>query len=315
MIDQELKLAILKTISFFDLFDYPLTKLEVYKFLYQPVRQYSFFEVTSALGELKDNELSLRHGVYFLAGREQIVNVRQQRYRLANNKFKLMLRGTWLLSLIPGVLFVGACNNIAMNNAKADSDIDVFIVTKKNRIWLVRFLTTTILTMVRLRRHGKNIANRLCLSFYVTEDNLELSDISLKPKDPYLVFWLASLVPVYDSNNFYHKLEQSNSWINAYLPNILLVNPNSRHSIFLPNVVKYYRRVVDLILDGFLGKWANDLSKKLQLFKIKRNSHSLWQYHDNRVVINDQMLKFHENDRRQFYLELWQKKLDQLFSK
>jgi predicted nucleotidyltransferase len=39
---------------------------------------------------------------------------------------------------------VGIGNSISMNSASEDSDIDLLIVTEKNKMWLVRILVTLI---------------------------------------------------------------------------------------------------------------------------------------------------------------------------
>jgi len=45
---------------------------------------------------------------------------------------------------IPGLRMVGIGNSVSMNSASKNSDIDLFIVTDKNRMWLVRILVTLI---------------------------------------------------------------------------------------------------------------------------------------------------------------------------
>jgi predicted nucleotidyltransferase len=45
---------------------------------------------------------------------------------------------------IPGLRMVGIGNSVSMNSASKNSDIDLLIVTDKNRMWLVRILVTLI---------------------------------------------------------------------------------------------------------------------------------------------------------------------------
>lgn len=53
-----------------------------------------------------------------------------------------------LLSFIPGILFVGIGNSVAMNTAHKDSDIDLFIITRQKRLWTVRFLVTVLFSFI-----------------------------------------------------------------------------------------------------------------------------------------------------------------------
>ena len=55
---------------------------------------------------------------------------------------------------------------------KKNSDIDLFIVASAKHLWLVRLLVSLI-TQIKGLRHNNKIDNRLCLSFYTT-DNLSL---------------------------------------------------------------------------------------------------------------------------------------------
>lgn len=50
-----------------------------------------------------------------------------------------------LFSYIPGISCICVCNSLAMNAAHANSDIDLFIITKKNRLWTARIFMTLLL--------------------------------------------------------------------------------------------------------------------------------------------------------------------------
>jgi hypothetical protein len=52
----------------------------------------------------------------------------------------------------------------------------------------------------------------------------------------------------------------------------------------------------------------------MQLAKMKMNLHSLQNEADTRVVISDEMLKFHENDRREEYRDKWLEKCNKIFN-
>ncbi|MDP2812520.1 MAG: hypothetical protein Q8O32_02405, partial [bacterium] len=66
--------SIIKTLVFFDIFDYPLTNLELYKWLYRPDKQYSLLQIKLALeqSEFLKNELVSCEGFYSLKNREHL---------------------------------------------------------------------------------------------------------------------------------------------------------------------------------------------------------------------------------------------------
>lgn len=52
------------------------------------------------------------------------------------------------ISWIPGLKMIGVGNSLSMNSGTKDSDIDLFIVTTPNRIWLVRILVTLVFQLL-----------------------------------------------------------------------------------------------------------------------------------------------------------------------
>jgi len=52
--------------------------------------------------------------------------------------------------------------------------------------------------------------------------------------------------------------------------------------------------------------------KKVQIEKMSKNNKSLAKENDTRVIISDNMLKFHENDRRDFYQNKFKQQLEEI---
>lgn len=261
----ELKRAIIRTVAFFDIFDYPLTLVEIHKWLYcqsreketmllneaskqDLIRQNKKYSLSKIYEELESivlkGDISSKNGFYFLPGRTDIIRTRLYRYQLAEKKFKIALRVTRLFKWLAPVKMVSVCNNVGYNNGTEKSDIDFFIIVKKNRLWLSRFLVTVIATLLGVRRHDQKFIDRICLSFYIAEDQLDLSSISLKPDDIYLVFWLATLAPIYD-DGIYQSFFEANKWIFNYLPNHYPALLNGRRC---ENCVGFFLHPEDIII-------------------------------------------------------------------
>lgn len=120
---------------------------------------------------------------------------------------------------IPWIKMIGVWNSIAMNSASKDSDIDLYIVTDNNKMWIVRILITIIFSFLWIRKTARKHAGRFCLSFFSTVDWMDFSSFKIE-KDIYLYFWIIYFKPILDYNNTYKLfLEKNNNWadFNDYL--------------------------------------------------------------------------------------------------
>ncbi len=308
-----LEKAILKTLAFFDIFEYPLTLVELYKWLYLPnsSEKYNLFDIYSELEIITSkNNISSKNGFYFLLGRSEIIKTRLYRYQLAEKKFKIALKTALILKWLSPIKMVSICNNVGYNNGTERSDIDFFIIVEKNRLWLSRFFVTIITNLLGVRRHDQKFIDRICLSFYIANDHLDISDISLKPNDIYLVFWLATLAPIYD-DGIYRDFFEENKWVYDFLPNFYPTLLNGRRQT--ANIKSFFSSKK---LNRNIFKRAGDIMEKTaRLIQAKKVNKYFGQASGDlgsNVVISYSMFKFHKTDRREFYRQEWEKKLKQL---
>lgn len=305
--EDNLKQSILKTLSYFDIFDYPLTSEELYRWLfeYDNKNSYSFF--LNQLQQLQHLEqFEHKNGYYFLQGKESNVAKRESRVKFFEKKMKIAKKGIKKISWIPFVRAVFVCNTMASSAITEDSDIDVFIIVRNGRIFLARLLVTFVLSLFRLRRTKKKIKNKICLSFYVTDNNLNLKNIAIEELDVYLMYWIDQLIPVYDPENLHKNIRKENEWIKKYLPNSLQEYSLVEKWKVQNNKIK---KIFEKMWGGNYGDLLESQSKGIQKARMKMNQSSLQNEDDTRVVISDKMLKFHENDRREEYREKWLKRI------
>ena len=204
------------------------------------------------------------------------------------------------------------CNTLAFNAADSDSDIDVLIIARFGRMWIARLWTTTILSLYRLRRTKKKIADRICLSFYLADRTLNLSKFRIAPDDIYLSYWLRTLIPVYDPDSLGESMTRANQDLLApffdrarhYTP--AFVSPQKYVN------KNFIARFFEMVLSGSFGSTVEKFARSFQRRKIMHNSKSLVHAKDTRVVVNDSMFKFHGNDRRALYRDLWKKRVKEM---
>ena len=191
-----------------------------------------------------------------------------------------------LLRYIPGIKMVCVGNSVAMNGAKESSDIDLFIVCEKNMMWYVRTKLTLFFALLWVRKTKNKHAWRFCLSFFMTDSELSLQNIAIE-NDIYLYYWIATLKPIVNKDATYESfIQANNSWCDfSTFATILEENKKavswSGHDYFWNN---------------FLLHKVNFLLKKILLPRTLASYAKLW--FPSWVVINDDMLKFHDQDRR-----------------
>lgn len=224
--------SILQTIVYFDIFNFPLNLVEVYKNLYllgNVITFNTFLSIINNSEKLKDIT-SEKEGFYFLRNREKIIEDRKEKYILSYKKYKLALKFINKLSFFSCFKCIGVCNNLSLDNSNEDSDIDLFIISKENRLWTSRFIAISIAKILNLRPKNNHNKNKICLSFYIDERKLNIERVS-KNNNIHFIYWLSQFVPIYD-NNIFNNFVKENNWIKKYLINTFEFNTGYKRRIY-----------------------------------------------------------------------------------
>jgi hypothetical protein len=189
---------------------------------------------------------------------------------------------SWFFRLIPGIKAVFFCNTTAFRSADDSSDIDLFIVCQNESLWTTRMLLTFCLHILGVRRHGKKVAGRFCLSFFATEQGAyNLKDLEIVPgNDVYLAFWTATLECVIAEKGFLERFQKHNDWIQKY--NVHFTQQTTPllplfHSLYFINIIE-------------------KIVKKIFMPQTKKKAAALKDVQG--TIISDSYLKFHNNDIR-----------------
>lgn len=305
--------SILATLAYFDLFSHPLTAQELYRSLWQPpIGQSTWPLFLHALDKaVTDHRLEETHGYYTLPHRSDIVATREATIRHIDRKLQIAKRAACKLRFVPFIRAVFVCNTVATGTADAASDIDVFIIIRHHRLWIARLLATLTLSVFGLRRHGKHVTDRICLSFYVTDDALNLENIMIPSPDIYLTYWVHTLLPIYDPDSLRRDFMKKNPWACVWLPNAdtsYTFSPRFRvgENRWSHAVQRFFSIAWGSAYGDTVEAIAKDLQQKKMKSPVADNTRS------RHVIISDTMLKFHEHDRRAEYKEQWQTRLKSL---
>lgn len=202
---------------------------------------------------------------------------------------------------IPFVEQIFLCNSLTFNALDKNSDIDLFIITKPWRIRTVKLRSMILFSLKWAKRWKNNIRKKICLSFFITSDNQNLYPISLSSLDVYLCYRISHLVLIYNSTDKNPDFFNHNKRIKWILPNY-----QSKQTIFLwidPFIWNTkFKTIIEKIWNWVLWDICEFLFKTIQKFiikiKIAINSEK-----NKDVIVNDWMLKFHQDIREKISLK------------
>lgn len=295
--------AILKTLIYADIFDYPLTIFEIHKWLIG--EKATLRQVEKVLGKMHQvSSIKYYGGYYFLPGRDELVAKRLTRRRQSIVHLRKAKVLTSFLKVIPWIKLVGISGGLAMDNAGKLDDIDLFIVTSKNRLWLARLLALNLLSLTGQRRKvndfGRKIAGKLCLNILLEEDRLEQSN-----KDIYLAHEVLQMRVLWQRDGVYSKYLLDNEWAFRFLPNWINSSNqvvSSKYNVARGNTKKSH--TTNYIPHSTLD-FIETLVKKFQLWYMRKPQ--------GMERIEDGALYFHPNDRRPAVLQNYKMKISHIF--
>lgn len=213
-------------------------------------------------------------------------------------KWKVANLGGKLLRFVPFIEMVAVVNSLADQTAHINSDIDFFIVTQSNRLFMARTLATIILSITNLRRRKNKIRNHICLSFFVTIDSMDLSSIKIDGEDIYLAYWVAQAQPIINYSDCFKHFLKTNQWVAQIVPRY----SNQKFISTRKNLATHF---LEFILNNYAGDLIEKLLRNWQLKRIEGRTKSI--NPDVLIVASKDMLKFHEIDRRRLYRDRWLK--------
>jgi len=238
--------AILSTLAYSNIFEYPLTASEIHRYL---------TGVKASLEEiiltLDVEDLWTRNGNYFtLRGRADIIDIRKQRESHSRMLMPWALRYGRILGFLPFIRMVALTGSLAVMNSSGDADFDYMLVTAPGRVWTARAFALLFNRFTRLLGHT------LCPNLIVSENVLEW-----QTHDLYSARELRQMIPI-SGMDVYHKLMKANEWIKEFLPN---ATTRTAEVFKTPEVWK----LIELTLHGKLGdQFENwEMNRKIRRFQ------------------------------------------------
>lgn len=302
----EIEKGIVQTLIFYDIFEKPLTPLEIFKYLPLQNRQISFFEFKKALetSESLKKIKEERAGLFFLAGRSELLKIREKRIKESQLKLKKLKNISFILFFVPFLRMAALTGSLTIQNAKASSDLDLLAVARKNRLWTTRAFLIFFTQIFGVRRHGQKIKDRLCLNCFLTQDSLSIEK-EAKPRDFFSAQEYGRLIPFLEKEpSIAAVFFKKNEWINEFLnffpwpQNFLFKKRNSCFKEFPASFLEW----------GLAGKKGEWLEKKLGSWQNKRIEAKLSLSPEDQIFVSSRCLMFHPRSKGRKTMKEWREK-------
>jgi predicted nucleotidyltransferase len=208
-----------------------------------------------------------------------------------------------LLIRFPYVRGIAISGSLSKNFADDDSDIDLFIITAKNRLWIARTIMHCLkkLTFIVKKEHY------FCMNYYIDEDDLQIHE-----KNIYTATEVATLMPLHGDTVF-EQFYTANSWTRSYLPNKCL-----RLATAKPAKNSFFKKLAEALFDNRVGNAIDNLlmnvTKRRWVAKMqmkKRNSRGI-------IMAMDAGKHYAKPDPFNFQYKLilsYQKRVEQVFER
>ena len=264
--------AILSVLSYFSQFSYPVTESEIFEYLGAPttkekigvmldtlVENGTIIRKRAVIASNLSDSCAISQELYTLPQYSTFFSKRLVRQAISRNKYRKTQQYVTVLTLFPWYRYIAISGSLAMQNAQEKDDMDIFIVSENNRMWLARITALIIAQFMGLRRRRglKESPNSICLNLFF--DGLDMS-IPKQKQTLYVAHELVQAKPVGKWGNIQQILFWENRWIQKYFPNIVI----KKYQTDINSTSKYTHNNIVL-------KFVNNIVGKVQMAMIRKH--------------------------------------------
>lgn len=288
--------AIVHTLAYADVFDYPLSAAEVHRYLIGAAAVPA--EIDRQLSALSNGRKQIeQHGDWFvLPGRAENCAARRNRAFASARLWAQAQCWAARIAALPFVRMVAITGALSMNNAPNHDDIDLFLITQPRRVWLTRAMTVGMVRLARLAGTG------LCPNYV-----LAVTALAQTQQNLFIAHEIAQMVPLF-GDEVYHQLRAANGWTEHWLPNAsgppqLPIMPTP-----LGGKALQAKHGAENMLGGAIGDWldAHEQRRKSRKFaRYQRNNPAAAQ-------LDQQHAKGHFNDHGAKIMQNYQLRVTKL---
>lgn len=247
-ITSQVELEVIRVLAYYQLFHHPLKASEITRFV--NVTPMVTKNINNALSTLLHLNVVFQFEGYFsLENDPSLVHARLEGEIRAKSLLKVAQRMSKLIYSFPFVRAVFISGSLSKGVVPKDADIDYFIVTKRNKLWITR---TLLVMFKRIFLLGSK--KFFCVNYFVDENHMEIPD-----KNIFTATEIVTLIPM-QGKSCCETFLSSNHWFKDHFPNVSL----QKEEIGQMGLIK--RCSVSILEPLFF----NSLSEKLDKYFMKR---------------------------------------------
>jgi len=239
--------SVVRVLAYFDMFAYPVSEEEIQFFLDQEADPALLREALQQL--LLEKHVFRYDRFYSLRDDGSLAGKRIKENQRAAAMMVTARKVAAFLYRFPYVRGIGISGSLSKNVANENADIDFFIITKANRLWIARTLMHLFkkLTFLVGRQHW------YCMNYYVDEEALQIEE-----QNVFTAMELITLIPV-SGNGTMQKFFTANEWATVYYPSYAgkaSASKTSAHQF-------WFKRLVERLFNNRMGDRLDDFLMRL----------------------------------------------------
>ncbi|WP_309642719.1 nucleotidyltransferase domain-containing protein [Flavobacterium sp.] len=240
----------LKTILYFSIFKYPLKIEEIHSY----TNHEEIAETSNELAHLIAEKILTKVDDFYVYGSDLDSVIRRMKGNVLAKKalVKAQERAS-LIAKFPFVEAVGVSGSLSKGYYDTDSDIDFFVITKHNKLWICRTLLILYKKIFLL-----NSKKYFCVNYFISSKQLEIVE-----QNRFTATEIKTLIPMQGKVHF-ENFYKTNSWVTKYFTKF---NTDLNQ---IPTIKKpLFTKSIEFTLNNAFGNAIDYCLKSITLIKWK----------------------------------------------
>lgn len=244
----------LKTILYFSIFRYPLKKEEIHSY----TNYANLSETEKELDYLVNEKILTKVDDFYVYGSDLDSVIKRMRGNLyAKRALVKAKKKAEFISKFPYVEAVGISGSLSKGYYDKESDIDFFVITKPNKLWICRTLLMLYKKIFLL-----NSRKYFCVNYFISSNQLEIEE-----KNRFTATELKTLIPM-QGKAVFERFYNNNTWLNDYFSKF-----EPQTNTILDFKKPALSKAIEIVFETKIGTVTDTLLKVITLKKWKSKFH------------------------------------------